>query len=408
MGKFFAVQLVLIFGKLSAIHRERSGAPAYLRSGSPQRATRVCGMLRTESEMARKVLVAGWFSFVDGSATAGDLLTRDLTCEWLESAGYAYDVALAAPFEGGVDLQLVDPAQYSHVVFVCGPFRQGKLEAILLSRFRHCRLIGLNLTMRVPLEEWNPFDLLIERDSTVRTNADMAFLSRHPLVPVVGVCLVEYHEGGLTQLANAAIKRLVASREMAIVPIDTRLDIWSKGHRTPAEVESTLARMDVVITTRLHGTVLALKNGVPAISIDVTPGGAKLRRQAEKIGWPMVFHADSLTDEALDSALTFCLSESGRIEARKCSERASKMAEAVHDEFVAALRNPDELERRYFARMSTPPDEKWMLALAAADAEPVGAGPFIRRKIARLAKVVAWWTLPRPVHGWLQTQWQRR
>jgi hypothetical protein len=43
-----------------------------------------------------KVLVAGWFSFEKGAATAGDLLARDVVCEWLESAGFAYDVALAA------------------------------------------------------------------------------------------------------------------------------------------------------------------------------------------------------------------------------------------------------------------------------------------------------------------------
>ena len=45
-----------------------------------------------------KALVAGWFSFEDMGATAGDLLARDMACEWLNHAGYTYDVALALPF----------------------------------------------------------------------------------------------------------------------------------------------------------------------------------------------------------------------------------------------------------------------------------------------------------------------
>ena len=42
-----------------------------------------------------KTLVAGWFSFVEGHATAGDLLARDVACRWLEEAGQRFDIALA-------------------------------------------------------------------------------------------------------------------------------------------------------------------------------------------------------------------------------------------------------------------------------------------------------------------------
>lgn len=51
-------------------------------------------------------------------------------------------------------------------------------------------------------------------------------------------------------------------------------------------------RMDAVVTTRLHGMVFALKN-VPALAVDPIRGGAKILRQAEAIGWPVVFVADS-------------------------------------------------------------------------------------------------------------------
>jgi hypothetical protein len=35
-----------------------------------------------------------------------------------------------------------------------------------LERFRHCRLAGVKLSMLQPLDVWNPFELLIERDSS--------------------------------------------------------------------------------------------------------------------------------------------------------------------------------------------------------------------------------------------------
>ena len=70
------------------------------------------------------------------------------------------------------------------------------------------------------------------------------------------------------------------------VKIDTRLDTNQTGLRTPAEVESVIRKMDVVMTTRLHGLVLAIKNGVPVIAIDPVAGGAKIKRQAESIDWP--------------------------------------------------------------------------------------------------------------------------
>ena len=188
-----------------------------------------------------KILVAGWFSFEYGHATAGDLLARDLVCEWLDSAGVGYDVALDPPFQGGVDWRRADPAAYTHVVFVCGPFTRGEYEAEFLSRFFRSVLIGLDLSMQIPPTEWNPFDFLWERDSSEAANPDITFLGKRPCVPVIGVCLVEPYEGAWVDVANAAVRRLARSREAAVVEIDTRLDANATGLRTAAEVEALLA-----------------------------------------------------------------------------------------------------------------------------------------------------------------------
>lgn len=284
-----------------------------------------------------KTLVAGWFSFDRGGATAGDVLACELACEWLESIGCDYDLALAPPFCGGVNWRLVDPKSYTQVIFVCGPFQTYSLEMEFLQHFAGCRIIGLNLTMPVPLEQWNPFDLLFERDSTRAANPDISFLSRQPRVPVVGVCLVEPYLNALDAVANAAIQRLIAAREMSVVLIDTRLDNNITGLRSPAEVESLIARMDVVVTTRLHGTVLSLKNGVPVVAIDPEAGGAKIVRQGKTIGWDVVFAANTVTDAALEQAFDYCLTSQARVKARECRDRAIQMVEQLRDSFTQAM-----------------------------------------------------------------------
>jgi hypothetical protein len=306
-----------------------------------------------------KTLVAGWFSFEGMGATAGDLMARDLACEWLKKAGHSYDIAVVPPFEGGVDWREVDPRAYSHVIFVCGPFGNGEPITAFLPRFAHCRLVGLDLTMLEDLDTWNPFDLLFERDSSANARPDISFLSRRPLVPVVGLVLIhpqpEYGNRDVQKMSNDLICRLVASREVATVVIDTRLDVNSTRLRTAPEVESLIARMDVVLTTRLHGAVLALKNGVPVVAIDPVAGGAKIRRQAEAVGWPLVFAGDEVTDEQLREAFDYCLTDDARAKARECRLRAVGMVERVRDEFVAALTvTPEVRNDRGPGRM--PPD----------------------------------------------------
>lgn len=274
-------------------------------------------------------------------ASAGDLLTKDVVCNWLDHANVAYDVLLAPPFEPSLDWQQIDPQLYSHVIFVCGPFGNGPPITDFLPRFAHCRLVGLNLSMLEPLEKWNPFNVLLERDSSRIGRPDICFLSDLPGAPVAGLVLAhkqtEYGPRALHEKANTAIERLVASRDLAVVPIDTRLDENSTGLRSPAEVESLIARMDVILTTRLHGTVLALKNGVPVVAVDPIDGGAKVTRQAETINWPVVFGADTLSDHALQQGLEYCLTSEGREAARTCAAGARELLHGIREELLTGL-----------------------------------------------------------------------
>ena len=290
--------------------------------------------------MNKRALVAGWFSFEGMGATSGDLAARDLARDWLEDAGFQVDVANAEPFTGGVDWTQADPARYSHVVFVCGPAGNGWPLTELLERFRTCRLVGLNLSMLEALETWNPFRVLIERDSSRAANPDITFASISEPVPVIGVVLVhaqkEYDDPRHAQ-AEAAVARLLAARAVAPVPVDTRLDVPGNPLRSAAAVESVIRRTDAVVTTRLHGLVTALKLGIPAVAIDPIAGGAKIARQAQTIGWPLAFTIDDLDDRALTDALDFCLSAGGRALAVKCADRARERVAELRTDVVRAM-----------------------------------------------------------------------
>jgi hypothetical protein len=287
-----------------------------------------------------KTLLAGWFSFEGMGATAGDLISRDLAQGWLRAAGHDVDVAHARPFTGGVDWRTVDAKRYETVVFVCGPMGNGPPVDEFLARFSRSRLVGLNLSMLDPVEAWNPFDLLIERDSTMHARPDIAFGADATLIPLVGVVLVhpqQEYGGGLHATANAAISRLLSESDIAAIAIDTRLDENAGLLTTAPAVESAIARMDAIVTTRLHGAVLAIKNAVPPLVIDPIAGGAKVAAQMRALGWTAAYTADSIDDEQLAAALRYCLSDAGRSDAAVCRDRAAAVVRGIRDGFLSEL-----------------------------------------------------------------------
>jgi hypothetical protein len=333
-----------------------------------------------------RVLVAGWFSFANGHATAGDLMSCDVVVRWLAEAGIACDHCTDPPFTGGLDWRTTDPAAYSHVIFVCGPFGRGELEAAFLTRFARCRLIGLNLSMSTPLEDWNPFDLLIERDSNRAVNVDLVF-SAGLLPPVVGLCLVEAHEEApRTADAHAAMADLLKNRDVAVVPIDTRLDVNQGGLGSPREVEALISRMDVLATTRLHGLVLALKNGVPAVAVDVVPGGGKITRQCAQVGWPNVISIDRLDRPALEHAFDFALSPDARRIAREAAARAAEMIPQIKSRLLSGIRDPAVLDCCHAARLSEAGITAFLADLATMSPPPAPepCPPPPRRSLPRI------------------------
>jgi len=293
-----------------------------------------------------RALAAGLFSFPEQGATAGDLIACDVVSSWLREIGLEYDVAFAPPFKGGCDWRQVEPSDYSHIIWICGPLGRDT-EAFLRLRRRFGsgtrRWIGINLSMTQPVDVWNPFDVLFERDSNRGERADLAFGTEVRSLPVIGLVQVEtfaplFPTRDRQEDARASIRRLAYERPAAVVEIDTRLDVPNAaGLRTAREVETLIGRMDVVVTTRLHGLALALKQGVPAVAVDPVAGGDKITAQARAVDWPCAFAVDEASDEILSAALSFALSDEARARARASAVRGRDSADALREEFVHAL-----------------------------------------------------------------------
>ena len=286
------------------------------------------------------VLVTGWFSWPNCSATVGDVLAADVVCGWLDEAGRVYDVARAGALSGGgVDFLRVEPSRYRDVVFVCGPMHSQTTIDELLDRFPHSRHIAVDVSMIEPLAAWNPFDTVIERDSDRDARPDLAFAAPTATVPLVGVSFVEpyppeYPGRDLQDAARDAVEQIVARGREAFVQIDTRLE---EQFRRPIDVEALISRLDAMVTTRMHGLVLALKHGVPALAVDPVRGGAKILAQARTVGWPAALTADEATPERMAELYAFCLSDEGRAAARAAARRALELTERTREEFLASL-----------------------------------------------------------------------
>ena len=294
---------------------------------------------------AMRALILGHFS------TVGDIDSLAYVTGLLREEGVAFDVLpfidkLSPHIEQAVRRDELNPSAYTHLVVVCGPFWPELLERreFPLERFAHCARIGVNLTMVEPTGDWNPFHLLIERDSDRTTRPDLSFLQESARVPVIGLCVIDgQREYGDRQRHAEAIQLMrdfIASRKLATVEIDTRWPAYrnSGGFGSPDEVASLIERMDVVSTNRLHGLVYALKVGVPALAIDPVEGGGKVTAQAQVLGWPAVSTVDEASTQWLERTFDWCLSDNGRSAARGIAMAARDGLRSVGEQLRQALR----------------------------------------------------------------------
>lgn len=139
-----------------------------------------------------RILLTGWFGFLDGEATAGDVLALHRVQDVLRREGWDHDVAWSPGFRPeGLSLAQARPAEYSHLVFVCGPLHGPQIEE-LHRRFSHCVRIAVGTSV---VDADSPavtgFHRVLARDAPgAEPRPDLA--ARAPALPapaVVGVIL---------------------------------------------------------------------------------------------------------------------------------------------------------------------------------------------------------------------------
>jgi hypothetical protein len=291
---------------------------------------------------ARRALLTGHFS------TVGDIESLDIVREWMIELGIEFDVApfaksVRSRMDGVLDLADVDPTSYRYLVMICGPVWREQLDELELDlgAFEHCLRIGVNLTMVEEVGSWNPFDILLERDSDRLTRPDLTLLGEPAETQVVGRCMVKNQNSYLDRQrhdeARAIFDEAIGRHDFAAIDIDTRWYRDVNGIRSPAHLVAALRRVDLLFTNRLHGMVYALKAGVPVVAIDAIAGGAKVAAQAEVLGWPQCIPIEEATAERLDEAVAWCLSREGRVAAAACRAVALPALEELKQEFFAAV-----------------------------------------------------------------------
>jgi Polysaccharide pyruvyl transferase len=291
-----------------------------------------------------RVLVAGWFSFSDGEATAGDLLAAEPVCRMLRAAGVDFDVAWSPVFRpGALSLGEAVPDRYTHLLFVCGPVAGGPVAA-LHERFAGCRRIAVGVSVIDPADPAAAgFHTVLARDGLGLPpcrdlSAGAVAAERTAAVPVTGVALTEGQgEYGQRRRHEQVLQRLTSwlgTKQCAPVVLETRLD--SRDWRLcsgPEAFSALLRKLDLVVTMRLHGLALALAAGIPALAVDPVDGGGKVTAQAAAWDWPAVVTAESADPAVLDRHWDWCLSAAGRERAA----RAAAQADGEQQPMLAAL-----------------------------------------------------------------------
>ncbi|RSN39312.1 polysaccharide pyruvyl transferase [Amycolatopsis sp. WAC 04197] len=239
--------------------------------------------------------------------------------EALSTMGMEHDLAWSPVYRpGDVNYEEVDPARYSHVVFVCGPAHGWQIREVH-RRFAHCHRIAVGVSVIDPEDDTvTGFDQVFPRDQEKVGTPDLSLGVPTDQVLVTGVILAppqrEYGASGRHAEVHASVREWIAGVDCARVPLDTRLasSDWERCE-TPDQFTSILSHLDVVVTTRLHGLVLSLQAGVPALAIDPVAGGGKVSAQADALGWPALVPAEEAGDrDVLDSWWRWCSSVQGR------------------------------------------------------------------------------------------------
>lgn len=293
-----------------------------------------------------QVLLTGWFSVDSDGNTGGDLLAMDTVAQWLRQHTVPFTVAVSdtARYSGVVRHPMlassdVTPDTVNGVVWVCGPLPDGPALEVL-DRFADTPTMALGVSVTDSgIEE--RFDTVLARDRPgTQARPDLSFGTDTERTPVVGLIYVGPQPEYRSQrepIAREVVGRVLDGRDVAVMDVDTRMPLAENPLRTPAQLESVISRMDVVITTRLHGALLALRNRVPVVALDSVSGGAKLSGQMDALGWPLTAMVDDLDVDRVRDLFDRALSEDFGAEYERITGAAQQHLDPYRDRLTRWL-----------------------------------------------------------------------
>jgi hypothetical protein len=245
--------------------------------------------------------------------TVGDLMAVYNVASELRIRGFAVDIAWRGSLHDlspyCVDPDAVDARCYAAMVFVCGPLHAA--FAPLFAKFAQVKRIAVGVSIPPGFDPLKFVHAFLPRDSGVQITFDLALANvgyPHLSLPAtarlrqVGICLVgpqgEYGDsdghGLAAQLVNSACE------DQQKIRVNTLLD---HGRALPASVELDVQCSAVLVTTRMHGALLALYHGVPVVALDQIKGSAKVSRMLRAAGHP-VLNAWETNRETLHDAIS--------------------------------------------------------------------------------------------------------
>jgi hypothetical protein len=292
----------------------------------------------------QKIFIAWYGSFLN-NGTIGDYLSVRSLTHYLKKNNFDFDYASYKPFDGlegnRIPLENVNPDQYDVLIFCCGPIlKNHPVLPGLFEKFSSAYRIGIGVSLfpKDHFNYYNPFDYVIAREHGEKSYEDIAILSggnvqkNKPAGGKITVGMVlrnEQAEYGIdnckAEKANGYLRALAETltgkrknffdkilfrfrkEEGDILEINNHLET---SGLTPQEIETLYFRCNIILTTRFHGAMIALKNDIPFIAIDQIKAGGKVYDLVSKNGYPFVWRIDKVfSNTILKAALSLLRNE---------------------------------------------------------------------------------------------------
>lgn len=271
------------------------------------------------------VALTWWGTWPYSQVTVGDVMSVAAVASGLRQRGISFhivhrekvwDPTYRIPGFSGSEVWFdeIDPGTYRACLFICGPLPTDWPEGReRLFAFCNARRLAVGVTLASPTSREpaeRVFNTFLARDGFDRQWMDLALSCDWPVrecasrTDEVALCLRGkedyYGDDDASTLVEAIMESGLNRQSRTKGTLDT---VLLKAEDDPRMLEAQFAAPAGVVTTRLHGSLLSLRNGTPWIAVDQVVGGKKVRSMNEQLGWPLNFAAEDLSLSSFERAL---------------------------------------------------------------------------------------------------------